>query len=676
MSTELTHILEPRPNSSVSPWASTAPPAPGTAPPAWKAAPEADDVRPSGIDEECYQPTQSSHHNVRTVFRHWEEPRGPMPERIAKSLPSLGSNFNTDAGFRLRHRAADGAPLRTDDAFDTADDLDTARGNAAEVPGQHQSMAETAATGFHGVTGPLPHYERIQAAFGPHHQLSGVLTSVGGAAGNVAAILGARAFTIGNQIGFREWPDLRLAAHEAAHVAQKRPGVHLKEDIGDSSEPMERNADEVADRVVQGNSAADLLPDPDGATRDPSESGADSQPSEPIASGEDSPPEPKSADAPKQDEAEEEQTGEKPVATDPPTSQPKPDLNADELNQEEQSQAENIIGRHLHYEIWVSEAKEFLSKISEDDLQQHNQLIGPNVAALGLRLRRQLCQSLDEFKRACRGVLRLPTGQTEAGERRVRDAMRRLHSDQVDYRDFLKKYQVEAKIRCEKGIEADKVGRTIAGLELISLSFKYTQLKMSVQKMRPQIVQLEQQLQENMSQPWKAGARMMFKTIASVAIGYLKKADKALKYIITGGKILLSDNWLIEGAKESGSEIFEHGVKKSAQKFGASKDLAHRIGEYGAQLLDFLVDFRENWEKFSNELGEFKRKNQQLNEQLLRLNQSRLELVDKMMDVIDESHRVTARYNQSLKASQGECGGVDGGFEQNRAKVQVPGFDY
>lgn len=64
---------------------------------------------------------------------------------------------------------------------------------------------------------------------------------------------------MGNAIAFRQAPDLHTAAHEAAHVLQQRAGVHLKGGVGEDGDDYEKHADAVADRVVAGRSAEDLL---------------------------------------------------------------------------------------------------------------------------------------------------------------------------------------------------------------------------------------------------------------------------------------------------------------------------------------------------------------------------------------------------------------------------------
>ena len=71
--------------------------------------------------------------------------------------------------------------------------------------------------------------------------------------------MGALAFTSGDRIGFRETPDLRLAAHEAAHTVQQHAGLSLPGNVGHVGDPWERHADHVADAVVGGQSAEPLL---------------------------------------------------------------------------------------------------------------------------------------------------------------------------------------------------------------------------------------------------------------------------------------------------------------------------------------------------------------------------------------------------------------------------------
>ncbi len=121
------------------------------------------------------------------------------------------------------------------------------------------AVHEAAAAGVSGSGGALPHLEQIQAAFGPEHDVSGVRAHVGGPAATASEQIGARAYATGSNVAFQESPDLHTAAHEAAHVVQQRGGVQLKGGVGAEGDPHERHADGVADRVVRGEPAADLL---------------------------------------------------------------------------------------------------------------------------------------------------------------------------------------------------------------------------------------------------------------------------------------------------------------------------------------------------------------------------------------------------------------------------------
>jgi hypothetical protein len=113
----------------------------------------------------------------------------------------------------------------------------------------------------HGLSGPaepLPHAQAIQKSFG-RHDLGDVRAHVGGAAAEGARQMGAVAFAAGRSVAFGESPDLRTAAHEAAHVVQQAGGVHLKNGVGESGDRYEQHADRVAEVVVGGGSAESLL---------------------------------------------------------------------------------------------------------------------------------------------------------------------------------------------------------------------------------------------------------------------------------------------------------------------------------------------------------------------------------------------------------------------------------
>lgn len=125
-----------------------------------------------------------------------------------------------------------------------------------------ERIHEAAGRGMATPTTAMPYADAIAASFGPGHDLSGLQAHVGGDASTACRDMNALAFASGNHVVFAGAPSLHTAAHEAAHVIQQRAGVHLKSGVGEVGDFYERNADEVADRVVAGLPAHDLLPAP------------------------------------------------------------------------------------------------------------------------------------------------------------------------------------------------------------------------------------------------------------------------------------------------------------------------------------------------------------------------------------------------------------------------------
>jgi hypothetical protein len=121
------------------------------------------------------------------------------------------------------------------------------------------AINDAARRGTGGAGHELPHMRAIQRSFGPAHDLSRVKAHVGGSAAAASAEIGAVAYTYGDHVAFGAAPSLRVAAHEAAHVIQQRQGVQLFGGVGQVGDRYERHADEVAELVVQGRSAASLL---------------------------------------------------------------------------------------------------------------------------------------------------------------------------------------------------------------------------------------------------------------------------------------------------------------------------------------------------------------------------------------------------------------------------------
>ncbi|HEY4244465.1 MAG TPA: DUF4157 domain-containing protein [Kofleriaceae bacterium] len=120
------------------------------------------------------------------------------------------------------------------------------------------AVHEHAQAGVSGGGGALPHWEAIQRAFG-HHDIRGIRAHVGGAAASAASAIGARAYATGDDVAFSAAPDVRQAAHEAAHVVQQRGGVRLDGGVGRAGDPYEQHADAVAELVVRGANAESLL---------------------------------------------------------------------------------------------------------------------------------------------------------------------------------------------------------------------------------------------------------------------------------------------------------------------------------------------------------------------------------------------------------------------------------
>ncbi len=129
---------------------------------------------------------------------------------------------------------------------------------APAATGDGDAVHRAAAAGTSGAAGPLPHLETIQPLFG-RHDVSSVRAYTDGAATAGAEAMGAQAYATGDQVAFAGPPDLFTAAHEAAHVVQQAGGVQLRGGVGQVGDVHEQHADQVAARVVAGQSAVDLL---------------------------------------------------------------------------------------------------------------------------------------------------------------------------------------------------------------------------------------------------------------------------------------------------------------------------------------------------------------------------------------------------------------------------------
>jgi hypothetical protein len=178
---------------------------------------------------------------------------GREPSVQRKATPGVKpvqarKDHSVDAWMDAAHRGAAAAPA-------SQASVQGHGGMHAEDP---EAVHQAAATGVSGSGSRLPHFDRIQAAFGGH-DISGVQAHTGSAAAEAAASMGAQAYATGNSVAFGRSPDLHTAAHEAAHVVQQRAGVQLQGGVGQSGDRYEQHADQVADAVVRGESAESLL---------------------------------------------------------------------------------------------------------------------------------------------------------------------------------------------------------------------------------------------------------------------------------------------------------------------------------------------------------------------------------------------------------------------------------
>jgi hypothetical protein len=128
---------------------------------------------------------------------------------------------------------------------------------------QHHRNDETtvhaaASRGVATPSSPLPFSDTIQRAFG-RHDVSAIQAHTGPDAAASAQAMGADAYATADHVVLGRGADLHTVAHEAAHVVQQRGGVQLKGGVGAAGDTYERHADAVADRVVAGQSAEDLL---------------------------------------------------------------------------------------------------------------------------------------------------------------------------------------------------------------------------------------------------------------------------------------------------------------------------------------------------------------------------------------------------------------------------------
>ena len=135
-----------------------------------------------------------------------------------------------------------------------------------------QALLNAARSGTAGPGEPLPHLNRIQAAFG-EYDLGPVSAHTSTSATKACQLIGASGYTLGHRVALSD-TSLFNVSHEAAHIVHQRQGALSEAGIGKRGDVYEQHADAVARAVTSGRSAVPLL-DAFTAHRPQSASGAD-----------------------------------------------------------------------------------------------------------------------------------------------------------------------------------------------------------------------------------------------------------------------------------------------------------------------------------------------------------------------------------------------------------------
>ncbi len=173
--------------------------------------------------------------------------------QVKNSQPTQASTSAASRGVQLKKSASQAGDFATQEAALSPRNPVQRKGD-----GGKDGVHAAAARGISGGGGTMPFASQIQASFGSH-DVSRVEAHTDSAAAEGSAAMGADAYATGDHVAFKGQPDLHTAAHEAAHVVQQKAGVQLSGGVGQVGDAYEKQADEVADRVVQGKSAEDLL---------------------------------------------------------------------------------------------------------------------------------------------------------------------------------------------------------------------------------------------------------------------------------------------------------------------------------------------------------------------------------------------------------------------------------
>lgn len=150
-----------------------------------------------------------------------------------------------------------GAPDASSSSTATSSDEDRKKSGGTDALTLHgnDAIRDMAAQGASSSGTELPYLDQIQESFGSY-DLSGLSAHTDRES---TADMGAKAYAWGDDLVFQSRPDLFTAAHEAAHAMVQGAGKAPASGVGQVGDSYEKHADEVAQRVVSGRSAEDVL---------------------------------------------------------------------------------------------------------------------------------------------------------------------------------------------------------------------------------------------------------------------------------------------------------------------------------------------------------------------------------------------------------------------------------
>ena len=167
---------------------------------------------------------------------------------------------------RLRP-APDTADAQTD-AHEAADEVERAAavGQSAELLGvaadetagvDADALNAAARAGLSSEAQALPHREAVQAAFG-RHDVGDLRAHLDPRAAAAAEVMGAEAFTAGEDVAFAEQPDVADAAQEAARSLWQQAGPEVRDGLAQAG-GEQALMEAIGERVAEGREVEALV---------------------------------------------------------------------------------------------------------------------------------------------------------------------------------------------------------------------------------------------------------------------------------------------------------------------------------------------------------------------------------------------------------------------------------